>query len=162
MSGDAGSSVTPENAFHEKKEKETACNVSSKKGSNSKSRYWHINQQTRSKSSTNYGKYPPGYKLWFNDPKSTKDDPNDSTYNSRNEREDSVNKLKVANNEDNDDKYKNENSAALKNDGSVTNKIEEEESLIERLMSMNFSPKVVNYVIDTISSCDQKMIQFEK
>ena len=29
-------------------------------------------------------------------------------------------------------------------------------------MSMNYPLKVVNYVIGTISSCNQKMIEFEK
>ena len=51
-------------------------------------------------------KYIPGYKSLFNgrhDPNSTEDYPNGSTCNSRNEKEDSVDKLKVNNNEYNDD-----------------------------------------------------------
>ena len=54
-------------------------------------------------------KYHPVYKSLFNyarDPTGTDDDPNYSINNSRNEKEDSVNKLKVTNNKDNDDKYK--------------------------------------------------------
>ena len=41
-----------------------------------------------------------------------------------------MNKLKVNNNKDNDDEYKDENYAILKNDGSFINKPEEEESFI--------------------------------
>ena len=51
-------------------------------------------------------KYIPGYRSLFNgrhDPNGTEDYPNGSTYNSRNEKEDSVDKLKVTNNEYNDD-----------------------------------------------------------
>ena len=57
-------------------------------------------------------KYPPGYKSLLNDAhdtNSTEDDRNDSTDNSFNKKEDYVNNLKVANNKDNDDKYKDEN-----------------------------------------------------
>ena len=46
-------------------------------------------------------KYPPGYRPLFkdtHDPNSTEDKPNDFTYNSRNQNEDYVNKLKVTNN----------------------------------------------------------------
>ena len=67
-------------------------------------------------------RYPTLYKPLFNcnhDPNSTEDEPNDSTDNSRNESGDSVNKLKVKNNEDNYDEYKYEKSAALKKDESV-------------------------------------------
>ena len=49
-------------------------------------------------------KYTPGYKSLFNDshdPSSTKDDHTYSTNKSRNQKEDSVNNLKVTNNEDN-------------------------------------------------------------
>ena len=62
-------------------------------------------------------KYPTVYKPLFNgkhDPNSTEDEPNDSTDNSRNESGDSVNKLKVKNNEDNYDEYKDENPQLLK------------------------------------------------
>ena len=69
-----------------------------------------------------------------------------------------MNKLKVNNNEDKDDEYKDENSADLKNDESVINKTEEEEALIERLMSMNFQLKVVNYVMVAIILCEQNMM----
>ena len=41
-----------------------------------------------------------------------------------------MNKLKVNNNEDNDDEYKDEYSISLKNDESVINKTEEEEEFI--------------------------------
>ena len=106
-------------------------------------------------------KYTTGYKALFNDthePYSTEDNHDNSRDDSRNENEDSVNKLKVNNNDDNDDEYKDENSAALKNDESVINKTEEEEALIERLMSMDFPLKFLSYVIGTISSYKQKMI----
>ena len=69
-----------------------------------------------------------------------------------------MNKLKINSNGDDDDEYKDEYSAALKNDESVINKTEDEESLIERLMSTNLPLKVVNCVIGTISSCEQNMI----
>ena len=64
-------------------------------------------------------KHTTGYKPLFNDthdPNYSEDDPNDSTNNLRNKNEDFVNKMKVNNNEDNDDEYKDKNSAALKND----------------------------------------------
>ena len=73
-------------------------------------------------------KYLTGYKPLLNDThdtSSTEDDPNYSTDNSRNEKEDSVNKLKVNNNKHKEYEYKDENSAALKNDKSVINKTEE-------------------------------------
>ena len=41
-----------------------------------------------------------------------------------------MNKLKVNNNEDNDDEYKDEYSVSLKNDESFINKTEEEEEFI--------------------------------
>ena len=62
-------------------------------------------------------KHPSGYKPLFHDthdPNGIEDDPNDSTDNSRNKKEDSVNKMKWTNNENIVDKYKDENSAALK------------------------------------------------
>ena len=55
----------------------------------------------------NMAKYPPEYKPLFNDahdPNSTEYDPNDSTDNLHNKKEYQVNKLKVTNTEDNDDK----------------------------------------------------------
>ena len=64
----------------------------------------------------NKAKYSPGFKPLFNvahDPNSTEDYPNDSIDNSCNEKEDSVNKLKVPDNKDIDDKYKNDHSRAL-------------------------------------------------
>ena len=64
--------------------------------------------------------------------------------------------MKVNNNEDNDDKYKYDNSQALNSNESVIKKTEEEEALIKRLISMNFPLKVVNSVIGTISSCGGK------
>ena len=73
-------------------------------------------------------KYPPGYKSLYNDahePNSTEDYPNDSTDNSFNEKEDSVNNLKETNNEDNDDKYKDENYQALNSNEIVIKNIEE-------------------------------------
>ena len=54
-------------------------------------------------------KYPTGYKPLFNDThdqNSSEDYPNGSTDNPCNENEDSVNKLKVNNNEGNYDEYK--------------------------------------------------------
>ena len=64
-------------------------------------------------------KYTTEYKPLFNDmhdPNYTEDDPNDSTDNYCNENEDYVNKMKVNNNADKDNEYKDENSTALKND----------------------------------------------
>ena len=57
---------------------------------------------------------------------STEDDPNNSTDNTCNQKEDSVNKLKVTNNKDNYYEYIDENSTALKNNESFNNKTEEE------------------------------------
>ena len=42
------------------------------------------------------------------------------------------------------------------------NKTEEEEAFIERLISINFPLKVINYVIGNNISCDQKTTKFEK
>ena len=56
--------------------------------------------------SLNIAKYPTKYKRLFSDrhhPNYAEYDSNDSTYNSRNENEDYVNKLKVNINENNDD-----------------------------------------------------------
>ena len=64
-------------------------------------------------------KYPHGYKPLFNnthDPNIIGDYPNYYTDNSRNKKEDSVNKLKFANNKDNGYEYKDGNYAAPKND----------------------------------------------
>ena len=41
-------------------------------------------------------------------------------------------------------------------------KTEEEEALIECLMSMNSPLKFINDAIGTITSCEKKMIEFEK
>ena len=42
------------------------------------------------------------------------------------------------------------------------NKTEEEEAFIERLISINFPLKVINYVIGNNNSCDQKTTKNEK
>ena len=68
--------------------------------------------------------------------------------------------MKVTNNKDIDDEYKDDNSQALNSNESVINKIEEEEALIERLVSINFPLEVVNYMIVHIISCGKKMIEF--
>ena len=73
-------------------------------------------------------KYPPGYKSLLNDahdPNSTEDVRNNSTDNSRNKNEDSVNNLKVTNNEDNDGENKYDNYQYLHSNESVINKHEE-------------------------------------
>ena len=44
----------------------------------------------------------------------------------------------------------------------MINRTESEEVLTDRLMSMNFSINVVNYVIGTISLCKQNIIELEK
>ena len=70
-------------------------------------------------------KYPPRYKSLLNaahDSNSTEDDRNYSTDNSRNDKEDFVNNMKVSNNEDNDDEYKDENSQYLNSNESVIKK----------------------------------------
>ena len=72
-------------------------------------------------------KYPPGNKSLLNDvhdPNSAEDDHDDSKDNSRNKKEDSVNDLKVTNNEDNDEEYKDDNYLAINSDESVINKTE--------------------------------------
>ena len=54
-------------------------------------------------------KYTPGYKSLLNDahdPNSTEDDRKYSTSNSHNEKEYSIKNIKVTNNEDNDEEYK--------------------------------------------------------
>ena len=69
--------------------------------------------------------------------------------------------MKVTNNKYNDDKYKDDNYQYLKSNVSIINKTEEEEALIERLISINLPLKVLNYVIGNISSCWKKMIEFK-
>ena len=54
------------------------------------------------------------------------------------------------------------NSEAPKSDESVINKTEVEKSLTDRLMSMNTLVEFIQYVIGTISSCEQKMIEMGK
>ena len=81
-------------------------------------------------------KHPPGNKPLFNDThgaNSTEDNPNDFTDNSLNEKEDYVNKLKVTNNKDNDDEYKDENTAALKNDESLPTRLKKKKHLLNAL-----------------------------
>ena len=73
-----------------------------------------------------------------------------------------MNKLNVKKNEDKDDEYKDDNSQSLKSDESLINKNEEEELFTYRLMLVNFPIKVINYVIGTISLCEQKMIKYGK
>ena len=53
-----------------------------------------------------------------------------------------MNKLNVKKDKDNDEEYKDENSEAQKSDEGLINKTEEEEALIDHLMSMNFPIKV--------------------
>ena len=72
-----------------------------------------------------FEKFPPGSKSFLNDandPNSTDYDLNDSTDTSRNEKEDSVNNMRVTNNKDIDDKYKDENSKSLNSNESFINK----------------------------------------
>ena len=45
---------------------------------------------------------------------------------------------------------------------SVINTTKEEEALIKRLMSMNFKDRVMQYVIDIVTSCGGEMIELEK
>ena len=110
-------------------------------------------------------KIPPVFQLLINDandPNSTENDRNYSMDTLRNEKEDSVNNLKVTNNKNIDEKQKDDNLQALNSNDSVINKTEEEKALIELLMSTNFPLKDVNHVIGTISSCSKNMVEFEK
>ena len=66
--------------------------------------------------------------------------------------------MKVSNNKYIDDEYKYENSQDHNSNESVIDKTEEEEALIERLMSTNSPLEDVNYVIGNISSCGKNMI----
>ena len=104
-------------------------------------------------------KYPSGYKSLINE---AEDDCNDSIYTSRTDKEDSVNNLKAIYNKDIDEKYKDYNSQDHNSNEIVINKTKEEEAYIEHLDSMGFPYKVINYVIGTISSCGEKMIELEK
>ena len=88
-------------------------------------------------------RFPPGFKSVIN---KTEDDRNDSTDNSRTDKEDSVNNLKYINNKDIDYKCKYDNSLNHNSNESIINKTKEEESLIEILVSMNFRLKILNYV----------------
>ena len=92
----------------------------------------------------------PGYKSLRNE---AYDYCHDSTDTSRTDKEDSVENLKAMNNKNSDDEYEQENMQHKHSNGSVINKNKEEETWIKRLMSMNFQRKVINYVIDTITSC---------
>ena len=70
-------------------------------------------------------KYPPGYKSLWNgahNPNIIEYDRNDSTDNSHNKKEYSVNNLKVTNNEDNYEKYNDDNSQVLNSNESVINR----------------------------------------
>ena len=69
-----------------------------------------------------------------------------------------MNKLKVKNDEDKDDEYKDDNSQSHKSDESVINKSEEEESLTDLFISMNFPIKFINCMLVTISLCYQKIV----
>ena len=114
---------------------------------------------------THSAKHPPGYKSLLNnahDTNITEDYCNYSRDNSYNEKEDSVSNMKVGNNKDNDHKYKEKKSQAINSNELVINKNSIEMALIERLISINFSPKEVNYVIDTITSCRKRMIYIFK
>ena len=61
-----------------------------------------------------------------------------------------------------DDEYKNENSQHQDGNESVINTTKEEEALIKRLITMNFKHHVIQYVIDIVTSCGEKMIELEK
>ena len=52
-----------------------------------------------------------------------------------------------------DDNYKDDNLQHRDVNESFINKTKEEESLIKRLMSMNFKQNVIQYVIDIVTSC---------
>ena len=70
--------------------------------------------------------------------------------------------MKIINNKEMDDKYKDQNSKYHNSNESVTNKNPEEIPFIETLMSITFPLKVVNCVIGTISSCGVNIIELEK
>ena len=62
-------------------------------------------------------------------------------------------------NTNDDDKYKEENSQHQDGNRSVINKTKKEDALIKWLMSMNFKQNVIQYVIDIVTSCREKMIE---
>ena len=51
------------------------------------------------------------------------------------------------------DKHIEDNSQPQDGNESVINKTKEEEVLIKRLMSMNFTQNIIQYVIDIVTSC---------
>ena len=65
-----------------------------------------------------------------------------------------MNKLNIKKYIYKDDEYKDDNLQALNTNDSVINKTEAEEALVNRLMSINFSINVANYVIGYISLCE--------
>ena len=70
--------------------------------------------------------------------------------------------MNVDKDENMDDEHKEDNLESPKSDESVIYKTESEEFLTDRLVSINVSIKVIQYVICNISSCGQNMIELGK
>ena len=103
-------------------------------------------------------KFPPGFKSLRNKAdddhhESIDTSCTDKDYTSRTDKDDSMKNLRAMKNKNDDDKYKEENSQHQQVNESVINKNKEEESLLKRLMFMNFQQKVVQYVICTVTLC---------
>ena len=90
--------------------------------------------------------------------------------------DDYIAKVKGTKNTNDDDKYKEDTSkhqdgneivdnpetSDTSRNESVINITKEEAALIKRLMTMNFKHHVIQYVIDMVTSCGEKMIDFGK
>ena len=71
-------------------------------------------------------------------------------------RDDSIENMKSMKNTNDDKKYKDDNLQHRDVNESFINKTKEEESLITRLISMNFKHHVKQYVTDIVTSCRGK------